>query len=133
MPCSTILRGIKAYWDIFRHYWGILRHIQTSLLNYVPHVPSCLTCLRPLRAFVSHVPSCLTHHRALLTHFIYAPCVSFSLALHALFVRLKIFLGWICSPAKTFYFPSTIKDTTNPDAFMWVKKQQWNFLSGEIF
>ena len=31
-----------------------------------------------------------------------------------MFVRVKIALGWICNSAKTFYFPGTIKSTTNP-------------------
>ena len=38
----------------------------------------------------------------------FAPYVSFSRTLRAFFVRLQIFLGWICSPAETFHFPKTI-------------------------
>ena len=52
---------------------------------FVPYVPSCLTCLPALRALRK-------------------PCVPFSQALKTLFVPLKIFLGWICSPAETFHF-----------------------------
>ena len=53
--------------------------------GFVPYVRSCLTCLHALRALRK-------------------PCVPFSQALKALFVPLKIFLGWICSPAETFHF-----------------------------
>ena len=28
-PCSGILRDIKAYWGIFRRYWGVWSHNQT--------------------------------------------------------------------------------------------------------
>ena len=64
---------------------------------------------------MTYVPLCLTLFRALralLTCLIYGPGAPFSLALHALFVCLKIFLGWICIPAETFYFLRTIKDTS---------------------
>ena len=86
-----------------------------SLLNYVPHAPSrltCLTCLRALRIFAPYVHSCLTRLRALralLTRFTLAPWAS----LRALFVHVKIVLGWIFSPAKTYHFPRIIKGTTN--------------------
>ena len=69
-----------------------------SLLNYLP---LCLRALRALRAFVL---SCLTRLRALRALFrrlTYAPCVYLSRALRALFVHVKIVLGWIFSPAKT--------------------------------
>ena len=68
-----------------------------SLLNYVSHAPSRL---RALRAFVSSRLPCFTN----------APYLR---ALRALFVRVKIVLGWIWSPAKTFHFPWIIKGTTN--------------------
>ena len=29
-PCLGLSRDINAYWGIFRHYWEILCHIQTS-------------------------------------------------------------------------------------------------------
>ena len=62
-----------------------------TLLNYVPHASSRLTCLRTsapyppytfscfkcflaLRAFVPYPPLRLRGSRALLTHFIYTPC-----------------------------------------------------------
>ena len=96
-----------------------------SLLKYVPHAPSRLRCLRTL---MPYAPSCLRALRALRTCFIYAPCAPFS---RALFVRLKIFLGWIFSAAETFHFPKTIKGTTNRAVFMRFKKH-WYFLSGEI-
>ena len=54
-------------------------------------------------SFVSFVPSrftCLTN----------APCLR---ALRRLFLRVKIVLGWICSPAKAFHFPWIIKGATN--------------------
>lgn len=65
---------------------------------------------------MTYVPLCLTLFRALralLTCLIYGPGASFSLALHALFVCLKIFLGWICSSSKTLLFTRTIKGTEN--------------------
>ena len=69
--------------------------INMSLLNYVSHALSRLTCLR---AFLPCVPSYICDLPALLTRLICAPCVPFS---HALFVGLTIFLGWTCSPAET--------------------------------
>ena len=89
------------------------------LLNHVPHVPSQLT-LRALHVFM---PSCL--HA-------FAPwmlsCLSLFRALPALltptlFIHVKIVLGCICSPAKTFHFPRTIKAFTNCTDFKWVKKK----------
>ena len=66
----------------------------TSLLNYVPQAPSCLTCLCAFVPYALLCPTCLRALCALLTHLTCAPCPpSFSCALHALFVRLKIFLG----------------------------------------
>ena len=60
---------------------------RVSLLNYVPYVPSCLMCLRALRAFVPYVSSrltCLHALRALIfTRLNYAPC-----APYLLFARL---------------------------------------------
>ena len=107
-----------------------------KFVPYVSYALSCLTYLRALRAFVPYVPSCLTRLRTLrvlLTRLIYAPYASFSRFLHALFMRLKMFLGWICTSAETFHFPRIINGTTNRAVFMWVKKQLWNFLSGELF
>ena len=107
-----------------------------------PYMPSRLCVLRVLCAFVPlclKAPSCLTclmrlHALGvLLTYFTYAHCASFSRALLALFVHVKIVLGWICSPGKTYHFQRIIKDTTNCAVFKWVKKQSWNFLSGEFF
>ena len=124
--------------------------ILSSLLNYVPQASSRLTCLRAFASYLSYVPSCLCALSAplpyvpsclmclhalgaLLTRFTYAHCASFSRALLALFVHVKIVLGWICSPGKTYHFQRIIKDTTNCAVFKWVKKQSWNFLSGEFF
>ena len=61
--------------------------IALSLLNYVPLFPSHLTFVYVrLPCF-----TCLCALRALLTRLTYAPCASFSRALHALFVQVKIF------------------------------------------
>ena len=60
-----------------------------ALARYAPWYLTCLC------AFVRYVPL----GRMYLTH---APYLC---ALHTLFVRVKIALGWICSPAKTFHFP----------------------------
>ena len=84
--------------------------------RFVSYAPSCLMRLRALRTFVPYASSHLTW----LTH---TPCAPISSALHALFVRLKSFLGWICSPTETFHFPRTIKDTTKCTVFMWFKKE----------
>ena len=81
------------------------------LLNYVSYAPLRLTRLfafvpyassrlRVLHAFAPSRLTCLTHARYLR-------------AMRALFVRVKIVLGWICSPAKSFHFPWIIKGTTN--------------------
>ena len=70
---------------------------------------------------MSYVPEPLTRPStlcALLTRLIYAPYAPFSRTLSALFVRLKIFLGWICNQAEPYYFPRTIKGTTNRAVFM---------------
>ena len=111
----------------------------TCLRGLCAFAPSCLTCLTRflvLRTFVPCAPLCLTRLRTLrvlLTRLIYASYASFSRFLHALFMRLKMFLGWICTSAETFHFPRIINGTTNRAVFMWVKKQSWNFLSGELF
>ena len=47
------------------------------------------------------MPSTPPHLRALFTRPTYAACVYFSRALRALFVHVKIVLGWIFSPAIT--------------------------------
>ena len=70
-----------------------------ALRAFVSSGFTCLTSLCALHAFVPHVPLLLTS----LTH---APYLR---ALHALFVRVKIVLGWICSPAKSFHIPRTVK------------------------
>ena len=97
------------------------------MLNYAPQAPSCLTCLS------AFMPSCLCALRALLTGLIYAPCTLFSRTLQGLFVCHNIFLKWICSPAETFLFPRTIKNTTNCAVFICIKKPPWNLLRREIF
>ena len=79
----------------------------------MPYFPSRLRVLRAKRAFVPSRLTCLRALRALLTRLIYALVAFFSCVLRALFVRLKIFLGWICSPAETFHFQKTIKGTTS--------------------
>ena len=73
-------------------------------------MPLRLRALRALRAFVPYVPSCLTRLCGLGIFALYVP---YSRALRALFVRVKIGLGWICSPAKTFHFPWIIKGATD--------------------
>ena len=79
---------------------------------FAPYVSSRLTCFRCLRAFVSYVTSRLRRlHvlRALLTGHNYGPCASLSRAFRTLFDHIKIVLGWICSPAKSYHFPRIIK------------------------
>ena len=88
-----------------------------SLLNYMLHVPSCLTCLTRLMCL-----TCLHALRVLLTRLLYTSCAPYLRILHALFVCLKTFLGWICSPSKAFHFPRTVKGTANHAVFMWNKK-----------
>ena len=78
--------------------------------------------LRSPRAFTSYV-----HLRrlALRASVPYASYVSYPRTLstrlahpfYALFVRLKILLGWICSPAETSHFPRIIKGTANSAVF----------------
>ena len=110
-----------------------------SLLNYVPPAPSRLTCLRAfapyaplylhaLRAFAPYVP----YSRALYARLTSAPCASFSRALCALFVYVKIVLGWIFIPAKSYHFPRIIKDTTNCAVFKRVKKKKNFFKRGNF-
>ena len=61
------------------YYLLVITYVFPNLLNYVPYAPYVSLCLRTLRA--------------LLKRFIYTPRATFSNALHALFVCLKIFLG----------------------------------------
>ena len=105
--------------------------LNTPILNEFPK-------FRASRGFAPYVPSRLTSFTnnlvlrallALLARLTDTPCAPFSCALSALFVRLLIFLGWICSPAETFYFSKNIKGTTNRAVFMRVKKHLWYFLS----
>ena len=95
-----------------------------SLLNCVPYAPWVLLSLRTLRAFVPYFPLWLMRLRTLrdLSCLIYAACAPFSWGLRALFVHVKIFLQWICSPSKIFHFPRIIKGTTNCAVFKWIKK-----------
>ena len=53
----------------------------------------CISEFAKLRVLRPYVSSCLRTLRALLKRFIYTPRATFSNALHALFVCLKIFLG----------------------------------------
>ena len=71
---------------------------------FAPYVPSYLTCLRDLRAFAPYVP----YLRALSTRLARFICTS---------------LGWIYSPAETFHFPRTIKDTVNRTVIVCAKKK----------
>ena len=59
---------------------------------FLPYVHYAPRCFRALCAFAL---SCITF-------FTHAPYLR---VLRALFVRVKIVLGWICSTAKTFYLP----------------------------
>ena len=81
------------------------------MLNYVPHVPMCLTCSRVLRVYVS---SCLCFLRAFLFYLSYVPslftCFTnpyFLCSLRPLIflrvLRAFIFLGVF--PALIFYVP----------------------------
>ena len=123
---------MKQFWKFsgIKAGWSLLKYVPHA--PYMPFAPSWLTCLR---AFVSYQPLCFTclhTFRALPTCLIYVPFAPFSRALHALFVRVKIFLGCIYSTAETFHFPWTIKGT-KPCCFYVVKKQTWSFLCGKIF
>ena len=88
---------------------------------------TCFMCLRVLlvlralgvlRAFMPYV----SYLRVLLTRLLYTSCAPYLRILHALFVCLKTFLGWICSPSKAFHFPRTVKGTADHTVFMWNKK-----------
>ena len=89
-------------------YFFSVLSFRSSLLIYVPHTSSYLTCLCAFGV--------------LLKCFTYAFCASFSRTFCALFVHGKIVFGWICSPAKTHHFPRIIKGTFNCAIFIWVKK-----------
>ena len=88
-----------------------LKYVLMEFTNYVPHTFSCLTHLMRLcvlRAFVHLRLTCL----------IYPPCAPSSSAWHTLstrlsilFLHLKEFPEWICSPSKSFHFPRAIKVT----------------------
>ena len=109
----------------------VLSHLRALrvLLAFLSYVPSCLARLCALRAFMPYAPS----HLTCLTHTPYLRALRvFSRFLHALFMRLKLFFRWICTSAETFHFPRIINGTTNRAVFMWVKKQSWNFLRGEL-
>ena len=80
----------------------------TCIRLFVPYAPSYLTCLRALHAFTVYAPSSLIC-------LIPAPYLSVLRAFFRRLARLAYapynFLGWICSPAETFHFPRTIKDS----------------------
>ena len=88
--------------------------------------------LRSSRAFASYVHLRL---RALRASVPYAPYVPYPRTLstrlarlfYALFVRLKISLGWICSPAETSHFPRIIKGTANSVVLVCVKNSRETF------
>ena len=86
--------------------------------------------LHASRAFMPLRLRCLW---ALLTYLTDAPCTSFSRALRTLFVHVKIVLGWIFSPSKTYHFPRIIKGTTNCAVFKWVKKPAGKLFKRENF
>ena len=82
---------------------GYLEPSQTSNMEIFPKTandfaPSRLACL-------SHLHALRPLHALRKRHYLRA--------LRALFVRVKIVLRWICSPAKTFNFPRIIEGTTN--------------------
>ena len=70
----------------------VIRCTLSSLLNYLPYVPSCFTCFCALPAFVPYALSCLTRLRALsaliFTRLNCAPCAPHSLAIY---INLKWF------------------------------------------
>ena len=106
---SILLMESKMYSEYFTAAWmvgrqqlkliffsAVLCEIKyvLSLLSYVPHTPSRLTCLtglHTLRVFTFYASSCLFALRALLMYLLYASCALYQRALRALFVRFKIF------------------------------------------
>lgn len=110
--------------------------LKTSSVSYVSYTPSRVVCLC---AFVLYANLCLTYLAhlcdlgAALMRLIYTPCAYFPRTWHTLSVSLKIFLEWVCSPAKSSCFPRTIKGTTKRavlDQKAVVKLFKWiNFLS----
>ena len=80
--------------------------------TFSPYVPLLLRTLRALRAFVPYAPSRLTRLRVLRTFVHFEPSrLAYLTALRTLFGRVKIVLGLIFSPGKTFLW--IIKGTTN--------------------
>lgn len=110
--------------------------LKTSSVSYVSYTPSRVACLC---AFVLYANLCLTYLAhlcdlgAVLMRLIYKPCEHFPRTWHTLSASLKIFLEWVCSPAKSSCFPRMIKGTTKPAVLgqkAVVKLFKWiNFLS----
>ena len=91
----------------------------TNMVNYVPHVPSCLRSIRTSRAFACHALLRLMHLLALRPD---VPYISpYLRVLHTLFACLKIFIEWICSLSKIFNFLRIIKGTTSCTVLMRAK------------
>ena len=122
-PMSFMLKKIKIYY---------LDHQIQEFAKLRAFAPSCLTCLTCLRTLVLSYLMCLRVLRALLMHPIYALYVLLTSVLHALFVRLKIFLGQICSPAETSHFPRTMTGY-KPCCFLWVKNSRETFLCSSLY
>ena len=108
--CPSIY--LKAYEISFTFDYLEFAKLRTSG-SFAPYVPSCLRALRSLRAFVPYVPSRLCALRAFVS---YSPsrftCLThapYLRALCTLFVHVKIALGWICSPTKTYIFQELLK------------------------
>ena len=127
---------ITVYYDVFINVFFLnvtfyiypMSHISHSLslimssLNYLHHMPSYNKCLHASASYMSYAPSCLTY----LTYPFYLHALrALSTRLSILFVCLKIFSRWICSPLKSFHFPRFIKGTTNLAVFVWVEKENF--------
>ena len=83
---------------------------------YVSYVPRDF---RVSRAFVPSLLTCLTH-------------ASYLRALRALFVLVKILLGWIYSPSKFSIFQRLYQRNHKLRRFKRVKKQPWKTSGGEV-
>ena len=105
---------------------GYLEPSQTSNMEIFPKTanhfaPSRLTCLSHLHALLAlHALRALRKRHYLR-------------ALRALFVRVKIVLRWICSPAETFNFPRIIEGTTNLLFLSGSKNSRKFFQAGKYF
>ena len=107
---SVFKFSIKKVYQIlntasFVQYNRLMLYRSMSVLNYVPRVPSCPTCLLDLRAsrvHVLYVPSCLC---SLCVFFFYVPSFFYVYCVPSFFIALRVFSFYVLYVPSSFYMP----------------------------